>query len=328
MPKTSVHSTHHRVFLHGETSVAKALSLFELCERFLNEYRRPRIKDLTKYRQNVRAILRQRVYTHPIKDLALSSLSPSVCETLRDDLQTRGYENASVNQTLKLLSTVFRWAQRQGLVQRNNPLEAVERMPDVQTPAYYSRQEVQRLLARDDCSAMVATAIYTGLRKGELFGLTWSCLRLADGVLEVRRSYETTPKSGRPRTIPLHNELVPILAKWYRQHPPTPEDLVFPVQRGRSHSMGRSDDDAGLRPLLSAAGLFGGKRPWHAFRHTFASLLCEAGSHREAIATLLGHRMASHRITGHYIHLSLGFLRQEINRLTLQRPSARTRGVQ
>lgn len=323
MPNTRANITHPMTFLHVDVSEAPVLSLFELCERFLNEYRRPRIKDMKKYRQTARAILRQRVYTHPIKDRALTALSPAICEQLRDDLQARGYQDGSVNQTLKLLSTVFRWAQRQGLVQRYNPLESVERLPDLHTPGYYTREEVLRLVARNDCPVMVATAIYTGLRKGELLGLTWSCLRLEEGVLEVRRSYRTTPKSGRPRVIPLHRELLPVLLKWKKEHPANREDLVFPLRRGRSFGMGRSDDDAGLTPFLGAAGVSAGKRPWHAFRHSFATLLCEAGSHRDAIAELLGHRAAGSRITGHYIHLSLNFLRQELHRLTLRRPSTR-----
>lgn len=324
MPNTRADIHHHLNRIDPSSHIAPKLNLLQLCERFLNEYRRPRIKDLKKYRQNARAILRQRVFSHPIKDLALESLSYPVYEQLRDDLQARGYQNGSVNQTLKLLSTVFRWAQRQGLVIGHNPLEYVERLPDLRAPTYYSRDEVQCLLARQDCPAMVATAIYTGLRKGELFGLTWSCLRIDEGVLEVRRSYRTTPKSGRPRIIPLHRELVPLLRKWRSQCPPSREELVFPVQHGRSHAMGRSDDDAGLTPFLRAAGVSGGKRPWHAFRHSFATLLCEAGSHRDAIAELLGHQAGGSRVTGLYIHLSLSFLRTEIHRLSLSRVAARS----
>lgn len=321
MPNTRADTFHYPTPIDPTSHSAQTLSLFHLCERFLNEYRRPRIKDLQKYRQNARAILRQRVFSHPIKDLALSSLSVPVCEQLRDDLHARGYQSGTVNQTLKLLSTVFRWAQRQGFVTTHNPLESVERLPDLCMAAYYSCDEVQRMLARDNCPAMVATAIYTGLRKGELFGLTWSCLHLDEGVLEVRRSYRTTPKSGRPRVIPLHRELVPRLRAWRADCPPNSEDLVFPVLNGCGLAMGRSDDDAGLAPFLRTAQVSIGKRPWHAFRHSFATLLCEAGCHRDAIVELLGHQGGGNRITRLYIHLSLRFLREEIHRLSLLCPS-------
>lgn len=312
--------------LSDSPAVAPPSTLFELCERFLAEYRRPRIKDIARYRQTARSILRQRVYSHPIKELPLSSLSYRHAELLRDDLMARGYEHGSINQTLKLLSTLFRWAQRQEYVQRGNPLEQVERMPDLRSPDYYSREQIERLLAIERCPAMVATAIYTGMRKGELLGLTWESVNLKEQVIEVRRSYRSTPKSGRPRVVPLHPELVPALVRWRAQCPRTPEQLVFPVARGTGYGMGRSDDDVGLASFLQSVGIPHGKRPWHAFRHSFATLLCEAGSQRDAIAELLGHAAEGSRITGRYIHLSLGFLRQELAKLSLRpNPGKRAR---
>ena len=61
---------------------------------------------------------------------------------------------------------------------------------------------------------MIATAIYTGMRKGELFGLRWTDVHLDANRIDVMRSYNLLPKSGKPRHLPLHPELGRILRAW------------------------------------------------------------------------------------------------------------------
>jgi integrase len=294
-----------------------ASSLRTLCEKFVNEYRRPRIKDLEAYRRNVNAVLRQRVLRYGIADRTVTELRAADIDTLRDELAAIGYQNGSINQTLKVLSTIFTWGQRVGHIEQRNPLDLVERMPETGSIEGYSFSQIRSLLGREDCPAMVATAIYTGMRKGELYGLTWDCVRFDDLRIDVRRSYKTTPKSGKPRIIPLHPQLQRHLWKWRTLCPKTPCDLVFPVRSGHGFSMGRSDDNGELPAFLRAARIAMPQRPWHAFRHSFATLLCESGAQRDAIEQLLGHTPSGSPITSRYIHLSLTFLRRELLKLRL-----------
>src|SRR5438445_372745 len=70
-------------------------------------------------------------------------------------------------------------------------------------PAFLEPHEVARLLAEvgDADRALVATALYAGLRKGELFGLRKADVDLARRLLTVRRSYASRPRSepaGKP----------------------------------------------------------------------------------------------------------------------------------
>ncbi len=65
--------------------------------------------------------------------------------------------------------------------------------------------EVAVLLAAvpDEWRDLFATAIYTAMRKGELFGLRKADVSLEDGTITVKRSYNcTTPKGGRKGTLP------------------------------------------------------------------------------------------------------------------------------
>lgn len=131
---------------------------------------------------------------------------------------------------------------------------------------YLSGDEVAKLLAyarghAPDVFPMTATAIYTGMRKGELFGLRWIDVLFDRGSIHVAHSYWKTPKSDKWRPVPLHPALVPILREWQRRcHPGS---LVFPVVPGRGQKarMGTPDDMLSIDERLQAAGCHVPLRP-------------------------------------------------------------------
>lgn len=158
-----------------------------------------------------------------------------------------------------------------------------------------SPEEAERLLASlsDGDAAIYATAVYAGLRRGELQALRWEDVALEESVLRVERSYdpkegsyvETKTRAGT-RSVPLP----PILREILHRHllrSGRRAGLVF----GRSAASpfdGRALDrraqtawkkaDPPLRPI----GL-------HECRHTFASLAIAAGVNAKALSTYLGH---------------------------------------
>ncbi len=165
---------------------------------------------------------------------------------------------------------------------------------------------------------MVATALLTGMRRGELRGLRWSDVRFDLGCIEVKRSFLTTPKSGKARTIPLHPELAPILRAWKARCPQTTDGLCFPVSSRKTYRLARRSYPCEVRATLAAAGIPGDlERPWHAMRHTFATLLAESGASLDAISRILGHSTGGHRITAGYVHTSLKYLAGELEKLRL-----------
>ena len=143
-----------------------------------------------------------------------------------------------------------------------------------------SPAEAAKLLAAlpDRDRALWATAMFAGLRLGELQALTWRDVALDAGLLKVRNSWDrkaglVLPKTraGR-RTVPIAQALRRELrAHVFRSGRPT--GLVFGRTRKLpfSHSgvQDRADrawKDAGLTRLT-----------YHDCRHTFASLLIAAG---------------------------------------------------
>jgi integrase len=299
-----------------------ALTLAALTERFLTEANPP-----TKNPKRYRSLLRYTMTKHVLPDLGsvnIASIKPGQVEVLRDRKLADGYKVTTVNSMLKAVSVLYTWARKQGLYDGASPASCLKKTPPVGLMDYLSSDEVAKLLtyAREHAPGvfpMVATAIYTGMRKGELFGLRWIDVLFDRGVIHVAHSYGKTPKSGKWRPVPLHPALVPVLRAWQLRCPAGP--LVFPValERGRGLRMGTPDHMLGLEDLLRAAACHVPVRPWHALRHTFASHYAMAGGNLLALQKILGH--SKFEMTQIYSHLAPDYLAGEIARLSFGPPA-------
>lgn len=154
-------------------------------------------------------------------------------------------------------------------------------------------EEARRLLAalpeRD--RPVWATALYAGLRGGELMALRWGDVHLAAGVIRVERSYddkgrvEIEPKSraGR-RTVPIVGALRDVLVA-YKASQDRDHGLVFGSGAETPFvpsNLWRRAQRAWKRASLDPIGL-------HEARHTFASVLIAAGVNAKAITTYMDH---------------------------------------
>lgn len=68
-------------------------------------------------------------------------------------------------------------------------------------------EALARAAGTDQDAALYRVAAFTGLRLGELRALRWLDIDFGRALVHVRRSYtygtETTPKSGKVRSVPL-----------------------------------------------------------------------------------------------------------------------------
>jgi integrase len=301
------------------------LTLAELCERYVQEYNRPRIKNLALYRTEQKSALKRVLPL--IGSKPVSAVTAHDIRRVRDQLSTH-YKPNTVMSSLRPLSTAFSWGKREGLIDCPNPCLGVERPRRESLLEFLDRDELSRLVFSAEARARtsdtfadwlryvaIAFTVRTGLRKGELFGLRWRDLDLTTRRLDVARSYQHTPKSGTARHLRLPSQLVPILADWKQLCPETPDDLVFPV-RGRWHlRMGRKIDMLGLPELLADIGVRPLRREWHALRHTFASHFVMSGGNILTLQKILGH--ADIKMTLVYAHLAPDFLGDEMDRITI-----------
>jgi integrase len=221
----------------------RRVTLGTLCDRFVAEYTNPRIKDLERYRSDVRSAFKTHVKPHrigaaPAMELTTQQLRDFRDELLAGDESDNAPSAETVKKVLAFLGRLYNWANDQQLIDCRNPVSKVGYPVDHSRVAndfdYLAAEEVARLLAwaqrhQPAEFPLYATAVHTGMRMGELFGLRWTDVEFGGGRIHVRRSYRTTPKSGKGRTLPLSPHLAPTLRAWTAICRPTAEGLVFPA---------------------------------------------------------------------------------------------------
>lgn len=138
---------------------------------------------------------------------------------------------------------------------------------------------------------LVILAINTGMRRGEIFGLEWQHVDLANGYLTIIAS---NSKSGQGRHIPLNNEAKITLSNWLADT----DDSGF-VFKG-SNSKPLTDIKRTWNTLLTEAKIDNFR--FHDLRHHFASKLVMAGVDLNTVRELMGH--SDLKMTLRYAHLA------------------------
>ncbi len=109
-----------------------------------------------------------------------------------------------LNKLRAMVRTAFNRARKAALVTGQNPATDIElRKVPRRAPAFLELHEVPLVLAElsDSDRRLIATALYAGLRKGEMFGLRKRDVDIERRLLMVRRSYdrESTRRGGADR---------------------------------------------------------------------------------------------------------------------------------
>src|SRR5262249_18072729 len=195
----------------------------------------------------------------------------------------------------------------------------LDRVPEIEMPKapkgrtrFLSEQEIVRLL--EACSqpknkhlrAIVVLAINTGMRKGEIIGLTWERVDLTRdmGFWATLTLYDT--KNGEPRGVPLNKQAVAALSS-------VEPDVSKRV--GKVFKRSNGDDYGAIRTswelAMKRAGIENFR--FHDLRHTCASYLTMRGRPMKEIQEVLGHKSLA--MTLKYSHLSPKHLRTAVESL-------------
>lgn len=175
-------------------------------------------------------------------------------------------------------------------------------------------EQVARLRAEvpHELRALVTFTAGTGMRQGEVFGVTRDRLRLDDGdpVVVVDRQLRTLPgpttsfgplkTTASRRVIPLPYVVVAALNEHLRIRDVADDGLVFTLV---GEPIARSTFGHVWRPAAKAAGL--GELTgtgMHALRHYYASLLIRYGESARTVQARLGHASPSETLET-YAHL-------------------------
>jgi integrase len=168
-----------------------------------------------------------------------------------------------------------------------------------------SEKEAKELIEKsaEHFKPIVITALNTGMRHGEIVGLTWDRVHL-DNVIDPYIELEHT-KNNKKRFIPLNEVMIDLLKKL---HDESKNDIyVFPSKYGnRLYRTSKT-----LKNTLENTTISNFR--FHDLRHTFASHFIMRGGDLLTLKEILGH--SSMRMVERYAHLASAHKRKQVNNL-------------
>ena len=245
-------------------------------------------------------------------------VKPSLGRLRLDDITSPMIESAMVgwpggssakNDALAVLSRLLDGARRSRFID-HNPAREIKRPGTRESFSPVSRaltiDQVTVLLERTPEGVYrryVAALVYTGMRAGEATALRVGDVDFERGVIRVSRSLspgkhgelvEQSPKSHKSREVPLIAALRPYAEQAARGK--TLDELLFAGPGGgrlTNHNVRRAVGWEALRVAIGRSDL-----RMHDLRHTFATLLFDAGASAPDVQATLGH--SSLQVTERY----------------------------
>lgn len=295
---------------HGPARPSKEVpTIAEFQERFIDGYARAN-------RQKPSGIAAKqmilRMHLLPILgDKRLDTVTTEDVQRLKAALKSKAPK--TINNVLTVLNVMLKQAVEWAVIERVPCSVKLVPVPKAVT-RFYDVAEYEQLVTAaaeidPETYLIVLLGGQAGLRCGEMIALAWADVDLRKPQLCVRQSdwngHVTSPKSGKPRWIPLTTRLAEALKRHRHLR--------------SSRVLARPDGSAWTRQLVQyrvtraarRAGL--PKLGVHALRHTFCSHLSMRGAPVNSIRELAGHGELS--VTQRYMHLSPSALEAAIRLL-------------
>ncbi len=209
--------------------------------------------------------------------------------------------DTTINRDLEALRHLLFWAVDEGILP-SNPLARMRMVPERRKPrVVLSLIDEEKLLvaAAPHLRPIIAAALDTGMRRGELLTQRWEHVDLVRNLLAVSHSKTA---GGEGREIPLTKRLAALLRFAGRR-----EGFVFTFNENPINRI-----KTGWKAAIRRAGIRYYR--FHDLRHTFNTRLMEAGVMQEIRKALMGHS-SGEEVNAIYTHVELPVKRQAILRL-------------
>ena len=220
-------------------------------------------------------------------NLPVSKVDKSSVITLRDDLLKMGRSGETINHYFNTISKLFQMLNDEWDLEIPNPIKGIKRMPPSKGRSKRVNLELESLLL-NGCdqlllpllSSIIQFALQTGMRRGELMGLTWANVELSN-----RKAYLHQTKNGEPRQVPLTRQAMAVLESLpkdcERVFPMGMSGLRFQFERLKRH-LKQDWNGCVANPFNDLS--------FHDFRHEALSRLSDAGLNVIELSHISGHK--------------------------------------
>lgn len=238
----------------------------------------------------------------PIARVRMRDLgAPDVRDWLTD-AERRGASPSTIRRAKAALSVMLASAVEDGDL-ASNPAAGVRYVPSEDAKRRHPKRKQRALTAEDivvilnampeQWRAFFTMLVQTGVRVGELLGLTWEHVHLGDDphIMVAEQVYEGKRKKLKTEASEARVPLSATMASWLADLRPfnaALETPVFPSKAGTPLSYHNVYNRV-LRPALTQAGLDGQGIAFHAFRKACGSLLFAHGKSLKQVQGWLRH---------------------------------------
>ena len=269
-----------------------------------------------------------------IGKVQLSNLTPAMVQTMYNSLQRdKGLSAKTVKNVHGVLHRAMTQAQKLGYI-RVNPLDAVT-LPRIEKKQIepLDDEDLARFLKAikgNPYESVFFVTVFTGLREGEVLGLTWDCVDFEQSTLFINKQHNkvkggkeyefSSLKNDKPRLIVAADGVMDALKKqkarqqrWAEQAGAAwnnADNLVFTTELGRY--LCNQTVYLAFKKVVKALGI--GSVRFHDLRHTFAVNSLKAGDDIKTVQENLGHHTAAFTLDV-YAHVTSGMKRDSAGRM-------------
>jgi integrase len=289
----------------GELHIAReAPTMNDLAARYLKHAEaRNRVRTIAENKALLDKLILPDMGNHKITAIEHEHIARLFAKVTRDNGKVRANRVHSVLR--RMFNLAILWKLRE-----DNPAVGIERNHEENRERYLEPDELKRLMAaiavhkNRQSANIIALAMMTGARRGELLNATWDQFDLAGGRW-IKPS--TMTKQQRVHRVPLSKPVLNLLGEMKAAHDQEnarrtreglePFGYLFPGSRGAAGA--QQDLKHSWASICKTAGIDALR--FHDLRHSFASFLVSGGANLPLVGQMLGH--SSVQATQRYAHL-------------------------